>query len=291
MPQGSPFWQGILLFAGILFLAWETWRGWRAGVIRSGLQLAAIVVASLAGWAAAWIAALPFGGLGEIGGGIAGLLVGAGVGLLVFVACWLLTALLFKRTEHQRSGILRLLWGAGGGAFGFLLGLLVLWGGISCIRAMGSLAQARLQSAHVGEDPSVKPPALASGLVTLKESLELGPAGKVVQSLDALPPDFYELIVLTGRISSDQEALLKFMEYPGVQQVLEHPRMAAVINDPETIKAAQTGNILRIMNTPAVLAAVQDPTLTAELRKIDVREALRFAVGQPAPSPVPSPGH
>ena len=44
MQHGSPFWQMLLLFAGVVFLLWEIWRGWRAGFSVEAVHLAAIVV-------------------------------------------------------------------------------------------------------------------------------------------------------------------------------------------------------------------------------------------------------
>ena len=146
MQHGSPLGQTALIFAGILFLLWETWRGWRAGVIRSGMHLAAILVSASLGLLAAKIAAMPFGGLGNLPGFLAGVVAGGVVGIFLFVAIWILGAVLFKRTEHQGSGLFRILWGAGGALFGLLFGLAILWGGVSIVRSLGTFAESQVET-------------------------------------------------------------------------------------------------------------------------------------------------
>jgi hypothetical protein len=55
---GSPFWQTAFLFASILILIWQTWRGWRAGLFRSGVNFAAILVSAVLGLLGAEVAAI-----------------------------------------------------------------------------------------------------------------------------------------------------------------------------------------------------------------------------------------
>lgn len=292
MSHGSPFWQGMLLLAAALFLIWETWRGWRAGVVRSAISLLAIVASAAVGFLAAQIAAAPFGGFTDAAGFVVGAFVGGILALVVFFLVWLLGALLFKRTEHQSSGIFRFLWGAGGAAIGLVVGLVIVWSSISVVRALGALAQARVETAskqaQIQAQPA-QPPKVATGLVTLRESLELGPAGKFFQAVDPLPADFYVLIEQMGRLSGDQELMLRFIQYPGIQEVMQNPKIVELINDPSVIKAAESRDIFSLMSNKALLAAVEDPTLAAELKKIDLRAAMKYALENPgAPAPTPA---
>jgi len=274
-----------------MLLAWEMWRGWRAGVVRSAISLLAIILSALVGLAAGKLASLPFGGVGEMPGLIVGALVGGGLGLFVFFLVWFLGAVLFKRTEHQSSGIFRFFWGAGGAAIGLVIGLFIVWSSISIVRALGALGQARVETVAKQEknQTTQHPPKIASGLATLKDSLELGPAGKFVQAVDPIPPDFYELIEQMGRLSGDQETMLRFIQYPGIQEIMQSPRMVELINDPEVIRAAEKRDILSLMANKSLLAAVQDPAMAEKLQKIDLRAAMKFALESPPPSPSPSP--
>jgi hypothetical protein len=286
MQHGSPLWQTALFFAALLFLLWETWRGWRAGVIRSGMHLAAVLVSASLGLLAAKLAAMPFGGFDQLPGVLAGIVVGGGLGIFLFAAIWILGAVLFKRTEHQGSGLFRILWGAGGAFFGLLLGLAILWGGVSIVRSLGTFAESRVETKT--NRPRPAQPRVANGLLTLKESLELGSAGRFLESVDALPPDFYELLLLIGNVTSNQQTMQRFLEYPGIQGILQNPRIVDLMNDPGVIRATKEKNILLLLDNKAVAAAVADPVLAGQLRKIDLRAALKFALESSPPSPSPS---
>jgi hypothetical protein len=308
MPEASPLWQGGMFLFAILFLAVEIWRGWRAGFARAGINFAAIIISTVVCLFAAQMAAAPFGGFKDPGGFVAAAVVGGGLGLFVFFVLWLTGIIFFKRTDHQSTGIFRFFWGSGGAFFGFLMGLLILWGGISVIRSLGALAEARV---HIAQDaaapaapavpgqppdsagPAPTPPPLAASLMKLKESLELGPAGKLVESVDVLPPDFYELIVQTGRLTGDPRALQRFFQYPGLENILSNPKFQALANDPAFQEAGQNvsvGTVTALMANPKLREAAQDPALAEQIKKIDLRAALKFALEKPTPSPSLSPG-
>ncbi len=285
-------WQGGLLLFAVLFLVMEIWRGWRAGVARAGMNFAAIVLSTLAALFAGQMAAAPFGGFKEPGGFLAALVMGGGLGCFVFVVLWLTGIIFFKRTDHQGSGLVRLFWGAGGAFFGLLIAVAILWGGIPVIRSMGALAEARVEVARDAAPPAkvagarvaaVTPPPLASGMLKLKQSLELGPAGKFVESVDVLPPDFYEIVVELGRLTSDQQALVRFFEYPDMKEVMHNSKLAELLADPEIVKAGEEKNIAALLANPKLRAAVEDPALAERLKKVDLRAAMKFALEKPAP--------
>lgn len=294
MPTGSPGWQLILFGGAALFLLWETWRGWKAGLMRSALHFGALILSTTLGYYAARIAAAPLGGFNEMSGILTGVVVGGFVCVTVFVVMWVFSVVLFKKTEQQSSGIFRLLWGAGGAFFGFVLGLLIVWSLVSVIRGAGSFASARLQPTTVTSNgvtttTHTKPGSLSSGLVTLKESLELGPLGKAVEATDPITPDAYTLISEISELTSNPDAILRFIQYPEIQKITQHPKIAELISDPTILQNAQSGNFMALMSNPALLAAVQDPAFAEELKKIDLRAALKFALEKPTSSPAPSP--
>ncbi len=285
-------WQGGLLLTAVLFLAFEIWRGWRAGVARAGINFAAMVLSTLAAMFAGQMAAAPFGGFKDPGGFLAALVFGGGLGTFVFVVLWLTGIIFFKRTDHQGSGLVRFFWGAGGAFFGLLIAVAVLWGGISVIRSMGALAEARVEVAReAAPQPAVAggaavaptPPPLASNILKLKESLELGPAGKFVESVDLMPADFYQIIVEVGRLASDQQALIRFLEYPGMKEVLQNSKLAELLSDPAIVKAGEEKNITALISNPKLRQAVEDPALAEQLKKVDLRAAMKYALEKPAP--------
>ena len=294
MPTGSPGWQLILFGGAALFLLWETWRGWKAGLMRSALHFGALILSTTLGYYAARIASAPLGGFNEMSGLLTGVVVGGVVCVTVFVVMWVFSVVLFKKTSQQSSGLFRLLWGAGGAFFGFVLGLLIVWSFVSVIRGAGSFASARLQPTTVTSNgvtttTHTKPGGLTSGLVTLKESLELGPLGKAVEATDPITPDAYTLISEISELTSNPDAILRFIQYPEIQKITQHPKIAELISDPTILQNAQSGNFMALMSNPALLAAVQDPAFAEELKKVDLRAALKFALEKPTPSPAPSP--
>lgn len=285
---GSPFWQTVFLCVGLLFLIWQTWRGWRAGLFRSGVNLAAILLCFVLGSLAAELAAAPFGGLRYLPGFVVGVVVGGGLGLFLFFAIWLVGALTFKQTEHYAFGPLSFIWRVGGALFGFLFGLALLLGSISIVRSLGALLESRVEDRKLAEAPDFQAK-LTAGLVQLKKSLELGPVGPLLASADPLPPQFHRLAAQIGALISDQEKMRRFLEYPSIQEVLQNPRVANLVNDPDLIRAWQEKNVLELFNNQAVAAALKDPVVAEQLKKVDLSAALKFALESPQPSPSPSP--
>ncbi len=280
--HASPFWQGILLLGALLLLLWETWRGWRRGVIRSAVHFCAFVFSGflglLAGQATGFVVEKLLPGFGFV----AGALVGSALTLIILGLALLLGTILFKRTAQQPSGMVRLLYGAGGAFFGLLTGLVLIWGGITIIRTFGVVAETA-----IGKRPFSASPAVAKGLITLKDSLELGPAGRVATAVDVVPPDIYEMVSRIGKLTSNQDAMMRFMDYPGVQDIVQHPRMAALLNDPSVVRAAQNKDFLGLMQSPALLEAVNDPSLQKKLMSLDLQKALDYAFPNPQASPSP----
>lgn len=293
MPQGSPLWQGILFLCAALFLLWETWRGWRAGIFRSGINFAALFVSGIFGLFAGQLTASLFGGVDSFNGLVAGLLVGGFVCTFVFLALWLAGAILFKRTEHQGSGILRFFWGVGGAFFGFLIGCAIIWGCISGIRAFGTFAQATIQGsndfARSQNQPAPTPAPVIRTIAELKESLELGPTGKLVESVDIVPPDTYKLLLDTVRLSNDPAAMSRFIQYPGVEKLLDNPKLQELLNNPDIMKASEKRDFMALVNSKDLRALLEDPDLARQVGSIDLRAALKFALEQPTPTPAPSP--
>ena len=282
MGSASPFWQNALLYGASLFLLWEIYGGWRRGVIRSGLHFGAFVLSGFLGMMVGQaIAAVVAIVMPEVSF-FAGLGVGLAVTLFVLGICLFLSAILFKRTYQQPPGFVRTMFGLGGAFFGLLTGLFILWGTVSLVRASGALAQ----SSMAGRKPK-DAPALAQGLATLKESLEMGPIGAVVKSVDILPNEAYDHIVRLSKLSADQNAMVRFLDYPGVMKIVAHPRIQAILQDPELVAASQKHDFAALLGNPALMQAVSDPTLQKLVMGLDLQKALDYAM-PPDQSPTPS---
>jgi len=282
MGSASPFWQNALLYGASLFLLWEIYGGWRRGVIRSGLHFGAFVLSGflgiMVGQAIAAVVAIVMPGVSFF----AGLGVGLAVTLIVLAVCLFLSAILFKRTYQQPPGFVRTLFGLGGAFFGLLTGLFILWGTISLVRASGALAQ----SSMAGRKPK-DAPALAQGLATLKESLEMGSIGKLVKSVDILPNEAYDHMVRLSKLTADPNAMVRFLDYPGVMKIVAHPRIQAILQDPELVAASQKQDYAALLRNSTLMQAVSDPSLQKLVMSLDLQKALDYAM-PPDQSPTTS---
>jgi hypothetical protein len=282
MGSASPFWQNALLYGASLFLLWEIYGGWRRGVIRSGLHFGAFVLSGflgmMVGQAIAAVVAIVMPGVSFF----AGLGVGLAVTLIVLAVCLFLSAILFKRTYQQPPGFVRTLFGLGGAFFGLLTGLFILWGTISLVRASGALAQ----SSMAGRKPK-DAPALAQGLATLKKSLEMGSIGKLVKSVDILPNEAYDHMVRLSKLTADPNAMVRFLDYPGVMKIVAHPRIQAILQDPELVAASQKQDYAALLRNSTLMQAVSDPSLQKLVMSLDLQKALDYAM-PPDQSPTTS---
>jgi len=282
-PTASPTWQGILFFVGACFLAWETWRGWRGGIVRSGLNFVAFVASGFLGYFGGQIVAAGWGLFSPGSAVVAGLVAGVSITLFVFGSALFLSALIFKRTGQQPSATIRFFYGGGGAIFGFLTGVAIVLGGVSLIRACGALAESAIHARPTGGVPSV-----LLGAATLKESLELGAPGRVVQSLDVISPQGYETITRIGELSANPEAMTRFMDDPGVQKILRNPKMAALLSDPAVVRAAERHDLFSLMRSKALLDAAGDPEFQKLLMGLDLQKALDYALPKAHSSPTPA---
>lgn len=272
----SPFWQNGILYGAALFLLWEILGGWRRGIIRSALHFGAFVVSGFLGlFAGQGVASL----VGIVLPGVsllAGLVVGAIVALLTLGACLFLSAVLFKRTSQQPPGLVRWFFGVGGAFFGLLTGLFILWSGISLVRASGAIAHSV---------PGA--PGVSKTLVTLKDGLENGPLGSLVASVDIVPTEAYSRMVRLGELSRNPDAMARFLDDPGVQKILAHPRVQALLNDPQAIQAAETKNYAVLLQSRAILNAATDPALQKLVMELDLEKALDRALPSQQNPPAP----
>lgn len=276
---GSPFWQNVLLYSAAVFMLWEIYAGWRRGLIRGGLHFGAFVASGILGMLVGQT-------VGAVGGLVlpgvaflAGLVSGAAVALVILGICLFLGAVLFKRTSQQPPGLIRWFFGAGGAVFGLLTGLFILWGAVSIIRTSGAVAKSGLAG-----QKSKDAPAATLVFATLKDSLEMGPVGDIVESIDVLPAEAYEHMTRLGQLTKNQDALVRFLDYPGLQEIISHPRIQALLQDPVVVQSAENKNFLALLQSRTLLNAATDPSLQKLIMSLDLEKALDYAM-PPAQNP------
>jgi hypothetical protein len=279
--EGSAQWQQYIFIAAILFLLWEIWCGWRLGAVRGLLRLAALFCAWIGGSTAAGATGTVVAFFSKVPPLIEPAVAGLTVGIGIYIGISFVAGLLFKKTDDH-TGVIRLGFGLGGAACGVIYGLLFLWAGITLIRGMGALGELRVvQARNEGRSLSTENSALF--LIKLKESLELGVTGKNLKRADPLPTAFYDDIVKISMVAGSQDAIERFVQYPGTLKIIANPHIAALIQDPALEKAAEKKNILPLLQNKHVLAAANDPQLLSQLKEFDLTGALNYALEPPTP--------
>lgn len=270
--------QLIFLGLGVVVVILFAIRGWRLGLVRQALSIAAVAAA----YAAAFFGGKylipflrPIGFPDQILTVIGGLILGA----VVYVVISAVSGLLFKRTEHQSAGIVRLGFGFSGAILGAAFGLFLLLIGAVGIRLLGSIAQHEL-SGKKHRNAASNP--VASRLARIKQSLSEGPAGAVVEKVDPIPSGVYDLLGKVGEMTSQPESLSRFSENPNVQALSSHPKILALQNDPEIAKAAEEQDFLSLLRNPKLVAAANDPEVIRLVGALDLNKAIDFAL-KPAP--------
>jgi hypothetical protein len=266
-----------LWFAAGLYLLFEIWRGWRRGVMRHGMSVVALLMAGGIGWIFAWmtgflsdrIIPLPYPG--------GRLIFGLAAAVAFYAAAVALSSLLFKKTAQQPFGLVRLFYGVGGGFFGLIFGLLILWGGISIFRTLGAVAEARQSAPGDGQ------------LVAIKESLEEGTTGSIIDKVDIVPANIYGLITKLMRVTQSPEATARFFAHPQTQQLLMQPKIMELFSDPTIAGAAAEGNYLSLLTSPKLAEIASDAEVQQSFTGFDLEKALDYALQESAPSPVPTP--
>ena len=269
--------SGWLWLAAGLYLLFEIWRGWRRGVVRHGVSVFALLTAGGIGWIFAWMTGFVSDRLIPLPPPAGRMVFGLAAGIAFYVAAVVISSTLFKKTSQQPPGKVRFLYGVGGAFFGLIFGLTILWGGISIFRALGAVAAARETAPGDAE------------LVALKESLEEGTTGALVDKVDIVPSEVYGLITKLVRMTQSPDAVARFFAYPKTQQLLAQPKIAEFLQDPSVIGAASEGNYFALFANPKVAEIIADPGVQKSFETFELEKALDYALYQSAPSPAPTP--
>jgi len=301
LSHGIDAYQVAFFLGAALFIAFTAWHGWRLGILRQIINILALAAAYLIGY---------FGGgrLGPFLHRFSGLpeqalaVLGAvGLGFIVYCCITLIGVIAFTKTAHQRIGLIRFGYGASGSVFGAFYGLFLVWIMVLAIRLLGSVAESEIAVAdqpHVARaksspstPPPVPPSAVARTLAHMKQSLEQGPAGAVVQQVDPIPGTLYGILRKLGLMVSDEKSVDRFLAYPGVKPLLAHPKIAALQNDPDITRDLVNRNYFALIRNPLIITAANDAEIAELMRKFEFEKALDYAIQPPADGSKPeAPG-
>jgi hypothetical protein len=284
--------QIAFLVCAVLFVAFTAWHGWRLGILRQIISILAL--------AAAYI-------IGYFGGGTLGRLLrhfidlperalavmgAVALGFIIYCCITLLGVVAFKKTAQQKAGLVRLGYGISGAACGAFYGLFLVWITVLAIRLLGSVAETQLASSYYPvhaankhsstPTPAPTPPsAVIRTLAHMKESLEQGPTGMVVQQVDPIPGTLYGILRKLGVMASDEKSIERFLSCPGVKPLMAHPKIAALQNDPDITRDIVNRNYLALIRNPHIIAAANDAEIAELMRKFEFEKALDYAIRRP----------
>ena len=288
MNQSADSWQGAFFVGAALFVAFAAWHGWRLGIVRQIISILAL--------ASSYI-------IGYYGGGVLGpvlhrfldfpervlAVIGAAVlGLIIYFSMTLVGAIAFKKTAQQSVGLIRFGYGASGAVFGALYGMFLVWITVLAIRLLGSVAETQISVAknpHLSlgkptpkPPPSTPPSAVVRGLAHMKQSLEQGTAGAMVQQVDPIPGTLYSVLHKLGMMVSDEKSVNRFLAYPGVKPLLAHPKIAALQNDPDITRDIINRNYFALIRNRHIITAANDAEIGELMRRFEFEKALDFAI-------------
>jgi len=291
--SGSPLWQTVFISFAVILILLEIIRGWRLGIMRQLVRVAAIIAA----YAAAFFGGdqlvpllRPMVTAPDI---VLSAVAGAILALLVYATIAGLGAVLFKRTSQQSAGGVRLLYGLSGAFVGLLFGGFFIWLLLIGIRSIGSIAEAQVQAkpardslrapSNPASDPrapsslALDPDSLTRMLARLKNSVELGTAGGLIKKADVMPDGIYQTLTDASVVLANPETAQRFLSHPAAAELSEHPKIVALRDDPELVAILREGRLLELLSHPKVVEAANDPDLAERVKRFDLKKALEFA--------------
>lgn len=294
---GSLLWQAVFISFGVVFILFEVVRGWRLGLFRQLVRVAALVLA---------YAAAVFGGrllvpitrpLLKMPDIVLTIVAGAVLAFVIYALVTSMGMVLFKRTGQQNSQLVHLIYGFAGAIVGLFFGAFVLWLIVASVRAVGVVADAQVRSQATSpkagqpatlralevrrrflSEPNAGSTALATSLARLRNSLEIGPLGNAVKKTDPIPLKTYETLGKVGSVFSNPERAHKFLTFPGARELSEHPKIVALRDDPDISEMIAQGRFLDLLQNQRIIDAANDPTLADRIKKFDLQKALDYAV-------------
>ena len=276
--SGFVGWTIFFYLGAFIVVAAMAWRGWRLGIVRQALNILAIATAYVAAFLGGkylipvlrWLH-FPDRILMAIGGAI--------LATVVFVTLTILAGVLFKRTAHQSVGIIRFGFGASGALLGGIFGVFLVLVMTIAIRLLGSVAESELAHATAYLPAS----RLTSGLAHMKQSIESGATGAVIDKVDPVPDALYTTLSKVGRIASSTEGMEAFAENPGIKPLQNHPKIIALRDDPEIATAVRNQDFMSLLRNPKLVAAANDPEVLRILSGVNLEKALNDAADAAGP--------
>ena len=286
--------QWVFFAVAALCLLYQITRGWQRGVMRQLVYLVALLLAYPVAWFAGPMmlpALRPLGFpdfvLSAVGG--------SALAFVVFVVVSVLGAILFKKTSQQEVRIIRWGYGVSGASLGLVSGLIFVWGMLLGVRLLGTMAESEVAVSRIAaekrlsasgqsslEEPTVrKPGGVVLSIAQMKHSLDHGAAGPVIKQVDPVPQEVYDMIGKATAVVANPESASRFLNYPGAEPIISHPKVLALRDDPAIVRQAKARDFMGLMKNERLVAVANDPEVQALLKKFEFQKALDYALDTP----------
>jgi hypothetical protein len=267
MTVGFDIWQAIFFAAAACIVCFQVLRGWHLGFARQLFSLLALSGAYLVAVFGGELAAPLLHPLGfpemitQIGGGVI-------LAMFVFFGINAIGAMLFKKDCSQGSRVARIGHGLAGA---------MIWAGVLAIRLLGTVAEAEVRhqeaaaTAPAGRRgiPEQGPAMIAGvnsvvrGLASMKQSLESGSTGAMVEYVDPVPVHVYTVLRKVARLLAEPERAELFLACPGAKIITDHPKIVALREDPVITRDLLAQNYLALLSNEHIVRAASDPEIGA----------------------------
>ena len=276
LPADIPTW--VPACAGFYLLA-SIWLGWRRGLVRQAASLIGILAGLALGFTVGPILAPAVPALG-FPSFFKPAISGCALGLCVWGALMLLSSIVFRKTEEQDFGLIRILYGTSGAALGLLSAFVMICVGAWGVRCFGSFAEGLHASPTTDHRVKSRPTQDQDmpALVALKKAVEESPIGGFLNQFDPLPKNLYPRLQKVGQLLTSPKAKERFMADPILAPLSKNSKLLALQNDPELLDAIQSGDLWRVIRNPKILAAASDTQLLTALRTSELDAALDRAL-------------
>jgi len=264
-----------------LWLLGSLWVGWTRGLVRQAASLLGLVLATVIGF---WLGPVISPVIPALGfpaflrPAVGGLL----LGLIIWGGVLLLSGIVFKKTDDQGFGMIRLAYGLSGAALGLLTGLIVLGIGAWGIRFFGTFAEGLQKGSVAGSRHKSRPQTVEfSPLVAIKKAVEESPPGQMLSRLDPLPEAVYARLQRMGQVFTNTTARERFIADPSMELLAKNTKLLALTADPELQEALHSGDLWALLRNHKVQSAASDAQLLTALRTVDLDRALERALSGP----------
>jgi uncharacterized membrane protein required for colicin V production len=288
--------ENLYYAIGAIVVAYLVFNGWRQGVVRQFMALLAVASAYAVGYFGSAPVAPLFAFL-RYADPIPRLIGGAVAGTVTYLVVSTVSRRYFKKTHEKAQGRVRLSYGIFGGVLGLVFGLALFFAASELVRMLSRVAQTTndvaAHTAHPLDEPQAVNP-VVSGIAKLGTALDSGGSGEFFKKVDPVPPHVFATLAKLGQMVSHPDALDRFLTYPGIDRLTNHPKLHDLRADPEVAKLIATQSYFRLLRHQKVVALASDPEFAAEVRAMDFDKAFDYALKPAAPAtqavpPVPWP--